>query len=66
MGERTAPEHHSEEGRWKTSEEQGKKKKGKKQYICINTAGSSASTSCSGLDLLLLFLISDLGTGCYL
>lgn len=64
VGERTAPEHHSEEGRWKTREEPGKKKK--RQYIYINTVGSSASTSCSGLDLLLLFLISDLGTGCYL
>lgn len=33
MGERTAPEHHSEEGRWKTSEEQGKKKGEKTIYM---------------------------------
>lgn len=62
VGERTAPEHHSKEGRSKTSEEPAKKEK----TIYINTPGRNASTSCSGLDLLLLFLISDLGTGCYL
>lgn len=39
MGERTAPEHHSEEGRWKTSEEQGKKKKREKTIYMYKHGG---------------------------